>query len=211
MKPARLTRHAEQAALDARAIDARHPTWHALQTDQLRDSYPTSGGQPGSSGTISRPTENAALNNTDGPGTDFRTRDRINWAETQLAGITHDWQNLIDRQRALLDFLHLDTPEQAGLPPRCNGAHLPGAHLAICDGGWHDPTCSNDAALYTRADGTTTLRRNGLCETCAKRRQRAGWPGTDTSGEPAASPQDGAGCEQAAKMDRDTHETAGTK
>ena len=196
MSRQRLARRADTTALDAHAIDTRIDTWIASQQLRAADGYGTGRSTdhgPSATGTISDPTLTAALTNTGGTGNTYGPQDRIDWARQQLAGIAQDWADLAERQRALLDFMRPDTRTDDNHPtPRCNGDHLPGASIPTSDGGWHDPTCSNDAELYTRTDGTVTLRRNGLCGTCSKRYTRWSGKELDTSGVPEAPrlPQD---------------------
>ena len=172
------------AAADAVTIDMRLPTWLETEHQRTRDGYPTSsGGRTSTGGDHSDPTLNAAIANTTGTGPGYRPVDRINLVTEMHTAITRAWAELADQQRALLDLLRIERPRTETHPtPRCDGNHLPGAHVPISAGGWHDPTCSNDAELYTRQDGTVTLRRNGLCGACSKRYTR--WSGTelDTSG-----------------------------
>jgi hypothetical protein len=164
------TRIARRIAADLVDIAGAMPRWQAEVRLQARDGYPAStGGGGGSKGEISDPTSAAALANTSGTRSGYQPSDEHQVVVETLRSIEAQCEvlrRLVGRRNIVRDVEVLT----------CSGGHLPGAHIPLSDGGWHDPTCTVPAEMRRLADGSYVVARDGLCSTHARyyRRWRAG-------------------------------------
>lgn len=139
------------ATLERRIGQAVHTARYAIEHPEVLDDRPRAEATGRSKGAISNPTMDIALGR-------ITRHDRIlDDLEGQLASM---------RLTVALvqQFVERWAPPTSTPPTRCHG----GKSVEP----WSDPTCTNWAAEYQRADGTFVLRGDGLCDACRKRRER---------------------------------------
>lgn len=139
--------------------------WHDVIADQILDGYPMrTGDDVGRASGVSDPTSRAAIANTTGTGRGYRPADELDVVLQEL--------RIIDAALTLVDKFVRKRIVYTGTTPRCFGGHLDGAAIPRAEGGWYDEACENVADMYTHADGSQSIRRNGLCVACAVRYYR---------------------------------------
>lgn len=152
---------------DAANLPTALRAWQTNLTATTRDGWPAnSNPDPIGRGGISDRTGEHATTNTTGTGHGYGPTDEWTLVCTQLAIAAAALEIVLDKLKARWTNTATETQ-------RCSGGHLPGAHQTLAEGGWHDPACERPASLYRRDDGGYSLRREGLCDTCAMRRYRA--------------------------------------
>jgi hypothetical protein len=158
-------RLARRIAADAITIPRAVETWLTALRLATADGWPnggTSGPRPVNH--VSDPVGEMATANTTGTGPGYRPVDEHELVVTQL--------RIIDAALAIITDTCSRRHIHHGDTPTCSGGHLPGANIPRSEGGWHDATCDKPASLYRRESGDYAPRRDGLCDTCARRRDR---------------------------------------